>query len=144
MEFSLLSVSLPLFLFTLIYCLSGRLYDRIYAFTSSLSLPTSTTPTTQYRMVPHSYSTSLRLRDLSGPPKNTLKGHHLVVPTTTRSYNWSRRIMANLHFTPSAADKVENAINTYSKAEFVQWFHIKFPHIEETWAEFMWDMHARL
>ncbi|KAJ4465973.1 hypothetical protein C8J55DRAFT_493235 [Lentinula edodes] len=57
---------------------------------------------------------------------------------------WSRRIMANLHFTPSAADKVENAINTYSKAEFVQWFHIKFPHIEETWAEFMWDMHARL
>ncbi|KAJ3912163.1 hypothetical protein F5877DRAFT_72626 [Lentinula edodes] len=57
---------------------------------------------------------------------------------------WSRRIMANLHFTPSAADKVENAINTYSKADFVQWFHIKFPHVEETWAEFMWDMHARL
>ncbi|KAJ3870534.1 hypothetical protein F5051DRAFT_447538, partial [Lentinula edodes] len=38
----------------------------------------STTPTTQYRTVPHSSSTFLRLRDLSGPLRNPLKGHHLL------------------------------------------------------------------
>ncbi|KAJ3898554.1 hypothetical protein F5879DRAFT_1026518 [Lentinula edodes] len=46
----------------------------------------STTPTTQYHTVPHSYLTSLRLRDLLGPPRNPLKGHHFVVPATTRSF----------------------------------------------------------
>ncbi|KAJ3912365.1 hypothetical protein F5877DRAFT_84887 [Lentinula edodes] len=46
----------------------------------------STTPTTQYYKVPHLYLTSLRLRDLPGPPRNPLKGHHLIVPATTRSF----------------------------------------------------------
>ncbi|KAJ3884678.1 hypothetical protein GG344DRAFT_83659 [Lentinula edodes] len=50
------------------------------------TLPASTTPTTQYRTVPHSSLTSLRLRDLSGPLRNPLKGHHLVISTTTRSF----------------------------------------------------------
>ncbi|KAJ3899036.1 hypothetical protein F5879DRAFT_549305 [Lentinula edodes] len=39
MDFSLLSVSLYQFLFTLIYCLSDCLYDPIYTFTSCLSNP---------------------------------------------------------------------------------------------------------
>ncbi|KAJ3884943.1 hypothetical protein GG344DRAFT_83317 [Lentinula edodes] len=53
---------------------------------SYIDVLASTTPTTQYHMVPHSYLTSLRLRDLPVPPRNPLKGHHLVVPATTRSF----------------------------------------------------------
>ncbi|KAJ3884361.1 hypothetical protein GG344DRAFT_71406, partial [Lentinula edodes] len=37
-------------------------------------------------LVPYFYLTSLRLRDLPGPPRNPLKGYHLVVPATTRSF----------------------------------------------------------
>ncbi|KAJ3911585.1 hypothetical protein F5877DRAFT_85773 [Lentinula edodes] len=48
---------------------------------SYIDVLASTTPTTQYRTVPHSSLTSLRLRDLPGPPRNPLKGHHLVVQT---------------------------------------------------------------
>ncbi|KAJ3871051.1 hypothetical protein F5051DRAFT_487815 [Lentinula edodes] len=46
----------------------------------------STTPTTRYYKVPYFYLTSLRLRDLPGPPRNPLKGHHLFAPATTRSF----------------------------------------------------------
>ncbi|KAJ3884010.1 hypothetical protein GG344DRAFT_84731 [Lentinula edodes] len=45
-----------------------------------------TTPTTQYYRVPYFYLTSLHLRDLPGPPRNPLKGHHLFAPATTRSF----------------------------------------------------------
>ncbi|KAJ3927349.1 MAG: hypothetical protein NXY57DRAFT_965567 [Lentinula lateritia] len=144
-EFSLLSISLPLFLSTPVYRLCDHLYDPIHAFTSRLSNPklpsysisfrtsievtsklpitsnhfpgtspsgrvpsqepttsrpnpiydlfdsytdvlASTTPTTRYYKVPSIYLTSLRLRDLSGPPGNPLKGHHLFAPATTRSF----------------------------------------------------------
>ncbi|KAJ3911015.1 hypothetical protein F5877DRAFT_86623 [Lentinula edodes] len=46
----------------------------------------STTPTTRYYKVPYFYLTSLCLRDLLGPPRNPLKGHHLFAPATTRSF----------------------------------------------------------
>ncbi|KAJ3912439.1 hypothetical protein F5877DRAFT_84808 [Lentinula edodes] len=46
----------------------------------------STTPTMRYYKVPYFYLTSLRLRDLPGPPRNPLKGHYLFVPATTRSF----------------------------------------------------------
>ncbi|KAJ3884065.1 hypothetical protein GG344DRAFT_84632 [Lentinula edodes] len=55
-------------------------------FDPTIDVLASTTPTTQYRTVPHSSLTSLRPRDLSGPLRNPLKGHHLVNPTTTRSF----------------------------------------------------------
>ncbi|KAJ3910999.1 hypothetical protein F5877DRAFT_86647 [Lentinula edodes] len=171
MEFSLLPVSLPLFLFTLVYCLSDRLYDRIYTFTSSLSLPsnveatpqvelhtasalppptledvhpqaqppgtyppwhipsqelipsrpTSTTPTTQYRTVPHSSLTSLRLRDLPGPPRNPLKGHHPVVPATTRSFPSSVVVLVapfELQPAPSTLQHKPPHTKTYPKTYF--------------------------
>ncbi|KAJ3914149.1 hypothetical protein F5877DRAFT_83083 [Lentinula edodes] len=40
----------------------------------------------QYYKVPYFYLTSLCLRDLPGPPRNPLKGHHLFTPATTRSF----------------------------------------------------------
>ncbi|KAJ3872192.1 hypothetical protein F5051DRAFT_445426 [Lentinula edodes] len=55
-------------------------------FESYIDVLASTTPTTQYYKVLYFYLTSLRLRDLPGPPKNPLKGHHLFVPATTRSF----------------------------------------------------------
>ncbi|KAJ4463614.1 hypothetical protein C8R41DRAFT_927319 [Lentinula lateritia] len=45
MEFSLLSVSLSLFLSILVYGFDDRLHDLIYAFTSRLSNPKLTSPT---------------------------------------------------------------------------------------------------
>ncbi|KAH7867859.1 uncharacterized protein C8R40DRAFT_1075270 [Lentinula edodes] len=44
-------------------------------FESYIDVLASTTPTTQYHKVPYFYLTSLRLRDLPGPPRNPLKGH---------------------------------------------------------------------
>ncbi|KAJ4474615.1 hypothetical protein C8J55DRAFT_562440 [Lentinula edodes] len=41
-------------------------------FESYIDVLASTTPTTQYYKVPYSYLTSLRLRDLPGPPRNPL------------------------------------------------------------------------
>ncbi|KAJ3851368.1 hypothetical protein EV368DRAFT_83607 [Lentinula lateritia] len=55
-------------------------------FKSYIDVLASTTPTTQYYKVPYFYLTSLRLRDFPGPPRNPLKGHHLFVPATTRSF----------------------------------------------------------
>ncbi|KAJ3884420.1 hypothetical protein GG344DRAFT_84058 [Lentinula edodes] len=55
-------------------------------FESYIDVLASTTPTTQYYKVPYFYLTSLRLRDLPGPPRNPLKGHPLFVPATTRSF----------------------------------------------------------
>ncbi|KAJ3884356.1 hypothetical protein GG344DRAFT_84154 [Lentinula edodes] len=55
-------------------------------FDSYIDVLASTTPTTQNYKVPYFYLTSLRLRDLSGPPRNPLKGHHLFTPATTRSF----------------------------------------------------------
>ncbi|KAJ3910265.1 hypothetical protein F5879DRAFT_983898 [Lentinula edodes] len=66
------------------YTLETHLHPRPTR--SYIDVLASTTPTTQYHMVPHSYLTSLRLRDLLGPPRNPLKGHHFVVPATTRSF----------------------------------------------------------
>ncbi|KAJ3884928.1 hypothetical protein GG344DRAFT_83334 [Lentinula edodes] len=44
-------------------------------FESYIDVLASTTPTMQYHKVPYFYLTSLRLRDLPGPPRNPLKGH---------------------------------------------------------------------
>ncbi|KAJ3911785.1 hypothetical protein F5877DRAFT_85550 [Lentinula edodes] len=55
-------------------------------FKSYIDVLASTTPTTQYYKVPYFYLTSLRLRDLPGPPRNPLKGHHLFAPATTTSF----------------------------------------------------------
>ncbi|KAJ4493133.1 hypothetical protein C8J55DRAFT_556115 [Lentinula edodes] len=61
----------------------NSIYDL---FDSYIDVLASTTPTTQYYKVPSFHLTSLRLRDLSGPPRNPLKGHHLFAPATTRSF----------------------------------------------------------
>ncbi|KAJ4466614.1 hypothetical protein C8J55DRAFT_565611 [Lentinula edodes] len=59
------------------------IYDLFECYIDVLA---STTPTTQYYKVPYFYLTSLHLRDLPGPPRNPLKGHHLFAPATTRSF----------------------------------------------------------
>ncbi|KAJ3871643.1 hypothetical protein F5051DRAFT_445980 [Lentinula edodes] len=61
----------------------NSIYDL---FDSYIDVLVSTTPTTRYYKVPSFYLTSPRLRDLSGPPRNPLKGHHLFAPATTRSF----------------------------------------------------------
>ncbi|KAJ3885311.1 hypothetical protein GG344DRAFT_82850 [Lentinula edodes] len=75
---------------SLAYTFSGaytlETHLRLRPTRSYIDVLASTTPTTQYRTVLHSYLISLRLRDLPGPPRNPLKGHHLVVPATTRSF----------------------------------------------------------
>ncbi|KAJ3924182.1 MAG: hypothetical protein NXY57DRAFT_970529, partial [Lentinula lateritia] len=52
-----------------------RLIPIYDLFESYIDVLASTTPTTQYPKVPYFYLTSLRIRDLSGPPRNPLKGH---------------------------------------------------------------------
>ncbi|KAJ3911176.1 hypothetical protein F5877DRAFT_86357 [Lentinula edodes] len=85
---------------------------------SYIDVLASTTPTTQYQTVLHSYLTSLRLRDLPGPPKNPLKGHHLVVPVTTRSFPSSVAVLVapfELQPAPSTLQHTPSYTKTYPK-----------------------------
>ncbi|KAJ3912645.1 hypothetical protein F5877DRAFT_72228 [Lentinula edodes] len=54
---------------------TSRLIPIYDLFESYIDVLASATPTTQYHKVPYFYLTSLCLRDLSGPPRNPLKGH---------------------------------------------------------------------
>ncbi|KAJ3870979.1 hypothetical protein F5051DRAFT_446836 [Lentinula edodes] len=65
---------------------TSRLNSIYDLFDSYIDILAGTTPTTRYYKVPSFYLTSLRLRDLSGPSRNPLKGHHLFAPATTRSF----------------------------------------------------------
>ncbi|KAJ3916750.1 hypothetical protein F5877DRAFT_80570 [Lentinula edodes] len=88
---------------------------------SYIDVLASTTPTTQYRTVPHSSLTSLCLRDLPGPPRNPLKGHHLVVPTTTRSFPSSVAVLVapfELQPAPSTLQHKPPYTKTYPKTYF--------------------------
>ncbi|KAH7870607.1 uncharacterized protein C8R40DRAFT_1267964 [Lentinula edodes] len=81
----------------------------------------STTPTTQYCTVLHSSITSLRPRDLPGPPRNPLKGHHLVVPATTRSFPSSVAVLVapfELQPAPSTLQHKPPYTKTYPKTYF--------------------------
>ncbi|KAJ4498988.1 hypothetical protein C8R41DRAFT_916083 [Lentinula lateritia] len=81
----------------------------------------STTPTTQYRMVPHPSLTSLRLRDPPGPPRKPSKGHHLAVLATTRSFPSSVAVLVapfELQPAPSTLQHKPSHTKTYPKTYF--------------------------
>ncbi|KAJ3925976.1 MAG: hypothetical protein NXY57DRAFT_1043656 [Lentinula lateritia] len=58
----------------------SRLIPTYDLFESYIDVLASTTPTTQYPKVPYFYLTSLRIRDLPGPPRNPLKAPFELQP----------------------------------------------------------------
>ncbi|KAJ3891195.1 hypothetical protein GG344DRAFT_77110 [Lentinula edodes] len=70
---------------------------------------------------PHSSLTSLRVRDLPGPPRNPLKGHHLIVPATTGSFPSSVAVLVapfKLQPAPSTLQHKPPYTKTYLKTYF--------------------------
>ncbi|KAJ4501491.1 hypothetical protein C8R41DRAFT_913492 [Lentinula lateritia] len=88
---------------------------------SYIDVLASTTPTTQYRTVPHPSLTSLRLRDPPGPPRKPSKGHHLAVLATTRSFPSSVTVLVapfELQPAPSMLQHKPSHTKTYPKTYF--------------------------
>ncbi|KAJ3865286.1 hypothetical protein EV359DRAFT_80654 [Lentinula novae-zelandiae] len=98
---------------------TSRLIPIYDLFESYIDVLASATPITQYHKVPYFYQASLRLRDLSGPPRNPPQGSTLFAPATTRSSLSSVAVPVapfKLQLAPSTLQHKPSCTKLYLKA----------------------------